>query len=470
MPASPDHPPHPWRPLSWWWPPRNNLAARAAFWFRYPVDRFGDPIHLALACLFCFAAAWPVSIAESAALALAICWLIRLPFIWRSQLLLCRQWHFILFLLLFLWHSASLLGIRDAKEGIEQWGAFRYAALIPALHPLARHRGWLMLAAATGFALGASIQILEAVAPAIIDAAAFEHRTPDGRIGGWWPPVLAGELLVGAIAIHLAAVLHARTPHVASIASVGALLSLGGILLSGTRGAWIAAALLVLIIVAVAFRTRLRTPTSRRRAAVALLLACVAAAAALLATDAGRRRLVDARHEVLRLIERGESQTNIGLRARMLEWGWQAVMQHPLTGIGPGQFPSWVIASKSLATGDELGAIEQFERERHGHCHNTPLAMALAAGWPGLALLVASVTVCLFAGFRRSEHQAQGPALMHAYAAAPPWLLLATVLLWPFDAVIVSVQPMMLLMLAAALSPGWVPSMPGDRPAVTPCI
>lgn len=465
VPVPPDHPPHP-RPLaSWWWPPPGTPLARAAFWCRYPVDRFGDAIHLALACLFCFAAAWPISIAESAALALAICWLIRLPFLWRSHLLLCRQWHFLLLLVLFLWHAAMLGGIRDLAEGLQQWGAFRYAALIPALFPVARHRGWLMLAAAAGFATGAALQLLEALAPGLIQLAAFEHRTPDGRIGGWWPPVLAGELLLGAAAIHAAALLHARSRAGAILALGGMALSLAGVFLSGTRGAWIAAALLLAIVASAGFRTRLRSPRTRRRAALGLALALVAAVALVLATDSGRRRLLDARNEVARLVERGESQTNIGLRARMLEWGWRALKERPLTGIGPGQFPAWVAAARSTATGDELGAIEQFEREHHGHCHNTLLAMALAAGVPGATLLVAFVAVALIAGFRRADGEAQGPALMHAYAAAPPWLLLSTVLLWPFDAVIVSVQPMMLMMLGAALCPGWIPSMPGDRSA-----
>lgn len=466
--ASPDHPPHSWHSLVWWLPPSSRLAARAAFWFRYPVDRFGEPIHLALACLFCFAAAWPVSIAESAALALAICWLIRLPFLWRAHALLCRQWHFLLLLLLFLWHTLSLSSIRDVKEGIEQWGAFRYAALVPALYPLARHRGWLMLAAAAGFAVGALLQLVEAIAPSLIDVAWLEHRTPDGRVGGWWPPVLAGELLVGALAINAAALLHARSRAVAVIASLAAMLSLGGILLSGTRGAWIAAAVLLLVVLVVGFRTRVRSDVHRRVAIAAVAITIAVATVALLASDGGRRRLVDARNEVARLVERGESQTNIGLRARMLAWGWQAAMQHPVTGIGPGQFPSWVRQRTPMASGDELGAIEQFERERHGHCHNTPLEMAVAAGLPAVALLVVAVVACLAAGFRRGDTRAQGPSLMHAYAAAPAWLLLATVLLWPFDAVTVSVQPMMLMMLAAALCPGWLPAMPGDRPAATP--
>ncbi len=465
---SPDHPPHPWSSLAWWLPPPSPGAARAAFWFRYPVDRFGDSIHLALACLFCFAAAWPVTIAESAALALAICWCIRLPFLWRSQLLLCRQWHFLLFLLLVLWHAVSLTGVADVAKGVEQWGAFRYAALIPALHPVARHRGWLMLAAAAGFALGALLQVVESLAPGVIAAASLEHRTPDGRIGGWWSPVLAGELLLGALAIHVAAILHARSPRVALLALGGAALSMGGILLSGTRGAWIAGAILLIIAATVGVRTRLRSPSTRRRAMLAIAVAMVAAVAALLATEVGRRRLLDARNEVVRLAERGESQTNIGLRARMLAWSWAALKQHPLTGIGSGQFPARVLAAKATATGDERGAIEQFEREGHGHCHNTLMAVALAAGVPGVLLLVGAAAVALIAGFRRADAEAQGPALMHAYAAAPPWLLLATILLWPFDAVTVSVHPMMLMMLGAALCPGWIPAMPGDRPACGP--
>ena len=440
--------------------------ARAAFWFRYPVDRFGDSIHLALGCLFCFAATWPISIAESAALALAICWLVRLPFLVPSQLLLLRQWHLPPLLLFAAWQGLGLIDAGDLAMGIEQWGALRYVALVPALYPLARHRGWLMLAAVAGFAINPSLQVLEAIAPALIDSPAFEHRTPEGRIGGWWSPVVAGELLVGALAVHAAALLHARSRTVVIVAVAGSLLSLAGIVLSGTRAAWIAAPVLLLGVAAVALRTRLRSPAQRITLVLALALSLSTVAAAVLATDAGRGRLADARDQLMLLVNQGESTTSVGLRVRMLQWGWRAFEQHPMTGIGPGQFPAWVVASKPNATGDELGAIERFERERLGHCHNTPLAVLLAAGVPGLAMLVVATAACLVAGFRRAEGEAQGPDLVRAYAAAPPWLVLSTVLLWPFDALTVSVHPTMFMMLGIALCPGWIPAMPGDRPAM----
>ena len=465
MAATPDQLPHRWPSLAWWLPPRSVRQAHAAFWLRYPVDRFGDAIHLALGCLFCFAATWPISIAESAALALAICWLVRLPFLVPSQVLLLRQWHLPPLLLLMAWQGLGLIGAADLAMGAEQWGVFRFLALIPALYPLARHRGWLMLAAVAGFAINPSLQVLEAVAPAVLDVPALEHRTPEGRIGGWWSPVVAGELLVGALAVHAAALLHARSRSVVIVAVAGSLLCVAGIVLSGTRAAWIAAPVLLLGVAAVAVRTRLRSPARRFAAVVALILILGAATLVILATPAGRGRLADARDQLTLMVERGESSTSVGLRIRMLQWGWRAFEQHPLSGIGPGQFPASVIASKPDASGDELAAIERFERERHGHCHNTPLALLIAAGVPGLVLFVVAIATCLVAGFRRGQGQAEGPDLVRAYAAAPPWLVLSTVLLWPFDALTVSVHPTMFMMLGIALCPGWIPAMPGDRPA-----
>jgi O-antigen ligase len=468
MSTPPDQPPHAGPSLAWWLPPRGDRAARAAFWFRYHVDRFGDPVHLALACLFCAVATGPISIAESAAFAVTVCWLIRLPFIWRSQLLVCRQWNALLLSALFLWQTVLLLAAPDPGAGIEQWGACRYVPLIFVLYPVARHRGWLMLAAAAGLAINACLQVIEAVAPGLIPIPELAQRWPDGRIGGWSSPLMAGQLLVGALAIHAAAMLHGRSRGVVLAAFAGGMLSIAGIALSGTRGAWIASFVLVVVVAIVALRTRLRSARSRRLVIVGMASLLALAAILILASDAGRRRLLDARNEVVRLVEQGESQTSIGLRARMVQWGIQAASERPLTGIGPGQFRGWVLAAKAGASGDELGAIERFEREHHDHCHNTPLSMLMAAGVPGLMLLAAVTLVAMVVGFRRGDADADGPDLIKAYAAGPAWLLLAMTLLWPFESFFVMVQPTMVMMIAVALCPGWLASMPGDRPSRTP--
>jgi len=468
VPESPDQLPHSGPSLAWWLPPRDDRATRAAFWFRYHVDRFGDPVHLGLACLFCFAATGPISIAESAGFAVTVCWLVRLPFMWRSQLLACRQWNALLLFVLLLWQTATLLAAPDPGAGIEQWGACRYVPLILVLYPVARHRGWLMVAAVAGLAINACLQLIEAAAPGLIPIPELARRTPDGRIGGWSSPLMAGQLLVGALAIHAAAMLHSRSRGVVLWALAGGMLSIAGIVLSGTRGAWIASFVLVVVVAVVALRTRLRSAKARRSFIVGVVSVVALAATLAMASDAGRRRLLDARNEVVRLVARGESQTNIGLRVRMVQWGVQAVRERPLTGIGPGQFRGWVLGAKAGASGDELGAIEQFERDRHDHCHNTPVSMAMAAGLPGLMLLVAVTVVAMVAGFRRGDGEADGPDAIKAYAAGPAWLLLAMVLLWPFESFFVMVQPTMVMMIAVALCPGWLASMPGDRPSLAP--
>jgi hypothetical protein len=459
---SPDQPPHVASPWRWWWPPASSELRRLAELLsrRHPIDRFGDLFQVLFAIFFGCFVAWPISIMEIAAAPLAVCWVLRLPFTLRAHATLFRQWPAALWLGLFLWQTLSLLHAGFTHASIDQWGGFRYALLVPGLYLVARHRGWVLVAASIGFLIANAAQLLAGIAPHLALGLGLLHRSSEGRIGGWWPEVIAGEVLVAALGIHLGALMHATSRGAVAFGVIGGVASLAGIIVTGTRGAWIAAAVLVGLwaIVMVA-----KASAKRRRVLLAWFVVGVCIVVAAIAVNpATRRRLVDARNETSRVVERGESQTNIGLRVRMLEWGWQAFVEHPWMGVGPGGFRPYVLARASGATGDEVGAIAQFEREGHGHCHNALVQVLASSGLPAGLLLIAATVASLVAGFARGAAESHGPSFVRAYAAAAPWMLLGMVLVWPFDAVTLSVQTCAMMMLAAGLCPGWIAREPAE--------
>jgi len=447
---------------SWWLQPAADPRdIRHAFNWRFFTDRFGDAIQIPLAFLAFFAAAWPVSIAEIGAAPLVVCWLIRAPFLVRAWRVLLHQTPFILTLAFFLWQTASLLWGHDAAGQFKHWGVLRFLGAAFVLYPVLRHRGWFLLAMAAGFLCANIVQL-------IVLARASLHLPPlvygpseDGRIGGWWPNVVGGELLVCALGIHLGALFHARTRTTWAVGSVGAIASAAGILLSGTRGAWIAAAALFALWLGALIITR--AGMTLRRAAIIIALIAVASAATFGASPSLRHRVIDARNEITRAVDRGEYQTNIGLRLMMLRWGWRAFIEHPAAGVGIGNYRAWVLSHAEKVEPPERTAIAQFEREGHDHCHNTLVQTLATSGLPGGILLVAFIGTSLWKGFRRGTSCAHGKGIIAAYAGAPAWMLLGTVLLWPFDAVLVSTLPMAMVGYAAAMCPGWLPAEAGDE-------
>jgi O-antigen ligase len=432
------------------------------FSFRYPTDGLGDAIHLVIACICCLFIALPISVTEIVYGILLGCWGIRLPFIKHSLLLHFRQWPFLLLLLFIAWQAITLLETNDLWAGIQQWGVLRYAAFALALYPLARPRGLLLLCLAAGFFIATLAQVALVLQPSLAGHLGLRLPSVEGRVGAWWPVVTMGEGLVAILAIHLGALRHARSIPVAAVASIGAASSLVGILITGTRGAWLAAAALCVIWACIFITTRARRGFGLLITAFVAIALLATLTAAL--TPSIQTRITDARKEIARMIDRGEYQTNIGLRVKMAQWGWDAWKEHPWTGIGPGDFRGWVLAKSESATPNEQAAIEVFSASRHGHPHNALLGVAVSSGIPAAVLLVALTATGGIIAARRGTRQADGSTLVRAYAAGPAWIILAMTLLWPFDVVTQSVQPATIFMLGLALAPGWLPSMPGDEP------
>jgi O-antigen ligase len=185
-----------------------------------------------------------------------------------------------------------------------------------------------------------------------------------GRISGWWDPVVGGSLLTSFLGIALAIAAAATTNVRRAAAGFVVLAALAGIIVTGTRGAWIGGILTlgvgVLVIVwCRAFTRAGGQATPRRRAAIAgaLALTCAgivgASALAVWTVPSLRARLDDGRREVRRTLHQADYTTFTGARLAMWEWALAAWRCHPIVGVGAGGYQAWVREQTTLALAQE---------------------------------------------------------------------------------------------------------------------
>ncbi len=188
-----------------------------------------------------------------------------------------------------------------------------------------------------------------------------------------------------------------------SLVLVGMLAGCVTIVLSGSRGVWLA---LLALLVVMALNLRWRTGPAR----LGVLAALVAIAATLTLTIPSLReqvRLTELQHDVVRM-ERGDSDSSAGARVERLKVAYETFLEHPLTGVGIGHFDS---AMLRLPVCRE----EPQEQRCHlGHAHNDLAEWAATQGVPGLLLLLAvyGIPLWVFVGLHRrsGELTFRGPA------------------------------------------------------------
>lgn len=356
-----------------------------AFERQFPRDALGHRIHVALGMLWCFALATPTSAIEIASVPLILYSLLRLTNTHKTIDSWALQPLVILLALLAAWQAVSLAWTPNRKQGLDDLAVLRWAWATWALWPVMDRRLWFIIAMAMGFAVGMCVQLLHATG-VDFGLAALRFNRPPGRLSGWWDPAVGGSLLVASLGLHMAPAILAsgRARLVAIAASV---VTLVAILATGTRGAWIAAALtLATLLVIAAWRVR---PSRRLIPMVVFGLAAaslVAIGGWSIAGQSVKDRAIEARREIDGALQ-GDFSSFTGGRVLMAREAAALAAEHPIRGVGIGGFEH---AARARLEAAEPGSTEAKYKDRiHAHAHNTLLHIAATTGVVGVAIAMA---------------------------------------------------------------------------------
>lgn len=412
-------------------------------------DALGVRIHEWLAMGACVAGMGPTSVADFAALPLLICFLVRmtgqhpiLEPLGRDRVFWCAMAWAAWAYLSMLWSPARALapGTRTWLDDIQ---ALHFVVLPLLLQPVLDRRAWLTMAIMTGLGLAQIMQLLHLIDVRTGMIGLPFDRDPT-RVSGWWDPVVGGSMLTAGLGMWLAILIGARTTRGWIVGVIGASVTLLGVLMTGTRGAWIASFLLVPAVVGAGIWLARDRTQFIRRVGVLMVIGIVAGGIAWATVGASIRERVElAVSDVRGTIERKDYKSDTGLRIAMWEWAIAAGKTHPMVGLGSGGYQPWV-RSQTKETARELGAPFNPARRVHAHAHSMYLHTFATLGLVGVGILLAMLATSVWSGLRTH-------AEAHATALAPAMGIVGLLLAGLFDSVTVNQQTSFLLFALIAL-------------------
>ncbi len=398
------------------------------------IDAFGHRVHTWLGVLACVCLVGPISVVELGAIPVMCAFVIRAHRHWRTWSRLFLQ---PVILVVLLWVALALASrlwtVGTGSTWLDDFGSLRFGFLLIALWPIADRRSLLLGAIVFGFALAQLAQLGHVLGLAFgIDWMVWD-RLP-GRNSGWWNPVVGGSLLTAALGLHIPAALwgSGRWRVIGVLGSCAALL---GILATGSRGAWIAGAGLVVVALCAAMFCIKPRSKMVRAAGVLVVVFLVGGAVAWVAIgDQLKARFDAGRTEVINALEHQQFQSDTGARIMMNWWAIEAIRERPVTGVGIGGYEAWTRAHV-VAQG-----VDPATRNFHGHAHNALLHAGATLGVPGLVLAVGFVVLAIVGSARRLA--GDGPP---GYADGPCFAIIGLLLVSAFDSIQVNAQTAALL-------------------------
>lgn len=337
--------------------------------------------------------------------------LIRLPHTWRTYRFLLHDRIGLLLVALALWHTASLLWSPDTTEARSELGAFRVVVTPLLLWPVIEYVAWMIAAFLIGLVMQNFVQVGQALE--------WIERKPgdNDRLRGMVHPIMTGTLLTIGMCWHISAILLGRL-RLRVLCLIGLLAAGVGLIFTGSRGPWLAAAIVVpssIVVIA------LRHPSARKAALLLALMGLIGAAAAWpLAGDLIVQRFQKTQRDVDR-VERGRYQGDVGYRLASWETAWNLFLEKPLIGQGVGGYGEGMKRSQHA---DVLKADT--------HAHSVYLHTLASTGAIGGLLLAAIVIGSL--GRAWKDRIDRIDRVDHPFAAGTFFGLLAWLIAGIFDA------------------------------------
>lgn len=341
----------------------------------------------------------------------ALLWLAtlaRLPWVWRALVMGLAHPLFLAIVVWTAWRSITLFWSPDVEAGVDRIDKIRFIWNIPFLLPLAPMLGTLVVGLIVGsfyYNLG---QVSHALSRAGMEWLPQWDRMPN-RNSGWNEPVAGGTNLCAVLGFHLSALLKG-THGWAALGGVGAIITLAAIVATGTRAAWIAAAVLVMLACIVGvWRVRW---TVRRALLAGVVGVVLLAAGGTVGWKVAAPRALEAQGELRQVFEEKDFSSYTGTRLLLMWWAVQAFADHPIGGTGEGGYQPWVLANL------EKRGIDPADRTHTGpHPHNTLLQPLANTGLVGLTLYVGVLLIMARIAWTARLYE-------HPYAAGAPWALL----------------------------------------------
>lgn len=429
--------------LAWVWAPWLNadeVQRRHETQFAHKLGRFGYPFHICLALLLCAGVVGPMAAVELGGIAVAVCFLTRLPFVWRGVGDAVRQPATILLLAWASWVWALVWRDGFTDAGVHEASYQRWGPALVVLWAVMDRRRWMIAALGVGFALAQFAQLLEFAGYAWgVEQLVWSHPPapdPAARVSGWWhQPAVGGSMLVACLGLHLGPAVFGggRVRVMAVVACVATALAM---VATGTRGAWIAGLTLtgLVVLAAVMLRVKATGAGGSKRVIVGVLIALGLAGGCVFVLDGARERMLRLGTEARAAWVRGELDSDVGGRILAARAALDAAASHPIAGIGPGGF------NTHLRTYAEREGVKvsphRFEHLKTAH--NTVLHTLATQGVVGVLLLFAAVLCAIAAGLRPHVSAGLRGAVglrehLGTYASAPALALLGLVIAGAFD-------------------------------------
>lgn len=435
MPAAASPKPrHLWTLFDAPWIDPNNAHTAHSSQYNHVLGTFGYPFHVALAAFACFSMAGPVVLVEIGAMPLLVCWILRLPFVWRGIPVILRQPFALFAVAWLLWLMLSITWSPDRAAGWHEAAYSRWMWLALAIWPVLDRRPWFIAALCVGFACAHAAQLAELFVVRE-GGTLFSHPpAPDplARISGWWhQPAAGGVMCVTSLGLHIApAMMGKGWRRWTGIA--GTLVAGAALLMTGSRGSMLAACALVGVVAAVALtralsaarttQSALTQRMSRRRTAV-LFFAALALFIAGIWVIAGKSvasRVSLARDELAR-VRQGDTNSDIGARVVAARAAMDAFTTAPFLGHGAGSFSH---LSRAYAT-DRAIPIDDFRLQKLATAHSTPLQALATTGLVGGGLLLGAWGCALWGAGRARIGTTAWTEDLGTYSAAPLFALAA---------------------------------------------